>query len=213
MSYIVNALISVMDAIYKLTSSWGLSIIGLTLLVRLVMLPFTIVQARSSQKMALIQPELQKVQKKYKDDPERLNIEIAELYRREGVNPFSSCLLLIIQLPILMAMVRALEAHPALKTATFLSIPLALPEKKILPLIAVVTTYLAMKFSPTMGASGQQQGSQNAMMIGMLGVIWYFCFKYAAAVSIYIITANVASFLERFVVPRVEKAGEGTGSK
>ncbi|HHW18996.1 MAG TPA: membrane protein insertase YidC [Firmicutes bacterium] len=214
MSYIVNGMIAVMDYIHSVTSSWGLSIIGLTLLVRLVILPFTIMQARSSQKLALIQPETQRLQKKYKDDPERLNMEIMELYRKHKVNPASSCLLLVIQFPVLWAVIRALEAHPALKSATFLGIALGRPEKVFLPILAVATTYLAVRLSPTMGGGVQQQGQgQNAMIVAMLGIMWYFSFRFAAAVSIYIITANIAGLFERFLVPRGETAGEGARSK
>jgi len=214
MAYVINGMIAIMDFIHSVTSSWGLSIIGLTLLVRLVLLPFTIMQARSSQKLALIQPEQQKLQKKYKNDPERLNIEIMELYRRHKVNPASSCLLLVIQFPVLWAVIRSLEAHPALKGATFLGISLGQPEKVVLPIIAVATTYLAMRLSPTMGGGMQQQGkSQNAMMFGMLGFMWYICFRFAASVSIYIITANMVGLLERFLVPRSQTSGEGARSK
>lgn len=214
MAYVINGMIAIMDFIHSVTSSWGLSIIGLTLLVRLVILPFTIMQARSSQKLALIQPEQQRLQKKYKNDPERLNMEIMELYRRHKVNPASSCLLLVVQFPVLWAVIRSLEAHPALKGATFLGISLGQPEKVVLPIIVVATTYLAMRLSPTMGGGMQQQGkSQNAMMLGMLGIMWYFSFRFAASVSIYIITANMVGLLERFLVPRSQTSGEGARSK
>ena len=89
MSYIVDTMLKVMDVLHGLTGNWGLSIIGLTLLVRLIILPFTIMQGRSTQRMAMIQPELDKMQKKYKDDPERLNLEIMDIYRRNKVNPLS----------------------------------------------------------------------------------------------------------------------------
>ena len=76
MSYIVNVMLKVMDSIYGIAGNWGVTIMGLTILVRLIVLPLTIVQGRSARRMALIQPELDKLQKKYGDDPERLNLEL-----------------------------------------------------------------------------------------------------------------------------------------
>lgn len=213
MSYIVNAMIAVMDFIHGFTGSWGLSIIGLTILVRLVLSPLTYMQGRANQKLQLIKPEQDKIQKKYKDDPERLQMELAELYRRNKVNPATGCLLPFIQFPILIAMIRALDAHPALKTATFLGFQLGQPEKVWLPIIAVATTYLAMKLSPAMGAGAEQGQAQNVMIIFMLAVMWYFSYRYSASVSLYIITANILGVFERFLVPRNESAREGARSK
>lgn len=220
MSYIVDAMLKVMDVLHGLTGNWGLSIIGLTLLVRLIILPFTIMQGRSTQRMAMIQPELDKIQKKYKDDPERLNLEIMDIYRRNKVNPASSCLLLFIQFPVLWAMIRALEAHPAMKEGMFLGLKLGEPAMQqgtlygiIVIAITIGTTYLAMRLSPSMGAGTQQGQSQNIMMIGMLAFMGYFTVKFATAVSIYIITANFAGLLERLAIPRGDTTGEGAQSK
>lgn len=214
MSYIINGMIWVMDQIFKLTGSWGLAVIGLTLLTRLVVLPATIMQARSLRKLALIQPEQAKLQKKYKDDPERLNLEIMELYRRHKVNPATSCLGFAIQLPVLLAVIRSLDAHPALKDATFLNLTLGKPGNWVLVALVVGSTYLATRFSPTMGTTQQQGSSQTAMTVVMLAIMGYFSMRYASAVSVYIITANVAGLLERFLVPRDDTTTlEGARSK
>ncbi len=220
MSYIVDVMLSIMDFIYGLTGNWGLTVIGLTILVRLIILPFTIIQGRSTQRISAIQPELDKLQKKYKDDPERLNLEIMDLYRRNKVNPASSCLLAFIQLPVLWAMIRALGAHEQMKEAVFLGLTLGEPAMKqgtlygvIVIAITLGTTYLAMRLSPSMGGGGQQEQSQNVMMIGMLAFMGYFSVKFATSVSIYIITANLVGLLERLAIPRGETTGEGARSK
>ena len=114
MEFITNIMIQIIDFFYGLTGSWGVTILALTLLIRLILLPLTIKSSRSSQAMVEMQPELDKIQKKYKDDPERLNLEIMEVYDRYGVNPACSCVLPVIQLPILLAMFRSLESHPTL---------------------------------------------------------------------------------------------------
>ncbi|HHY12287.1 MAG TPA: YidC/Oxa1 family membrane protein insertase [Firmicutes bacterium] len=220
MSYIVNIMLTVMDYIYGLAGNWGLTVIALTILVRLIILPLTIVQGRSTRRMAVIQPELDKIQKKYEDDPERLNLEIMDLYRRNKVNPASSCLLPLIQLPVLWAMIRALEAHEEMKKAAFLGLTLGEPAMKqgmayglVVIGITIASTYLAMRLSPSMGAGGQQQQGQNVMIIGMLAFMAYFSIKFATAVSVYIITANLFGLLERLAIPRGETTGEGARSK
>jgi YidC/Oxa1 family membrane protein insertase len=215
MSYIIDLMISVMNAIEGVTHSWGLAIIGLTVLMRVALLPLTMMQARSTRAMAIIGPEQQRLQKKYKDDPELMNQKLMELYSEHKISPFSSCLGLALQFPILMAMIRSLGAHPALETATFLGLNLGSPPDPWWPLVLVAagTTYLAMRFSPSMSAGAQQGSSQNVTMLVMLGLMAYFATKYASAVSLYIITANLVGVLERFVVYRGSGSGEGAGVK
>lgn len=211
MSYIVNVLQSVMKFIYGATGQWGIAIIALTLLVRLLILPLTVMQGRSSVKMQQIQPEANKIQKKYKDDPERLNLEIMDLYRRNKVSPWASCLPLVLQFPVLMGMIRALDL-PELAAASFLGFPLGKPGGIAMAVAAVATTYLSMKFSPSMGGATQQGGAQNATMLAMMGLMFYFSWKFAASVSVYIITANLAGLLERYLVPHPgQPAPEGAG--
>ncbi len=212
MSYITDIMIRIMDFVFKVTGSWGLAIVGLTIVVRAVILPVTIIQARSNKAMSIITPEQTKLQKKYKNDPERLNLELMELYRKHKVSPFSSCLGLAIQFPVIIAMVRSLDAHPVLKTATFLNLELGKPGTWPMVLTAILSTYLAMRFSPSMSSPQQQGGNQNVMMIVMLGMMAFFAFKYSAAVSVYIITANFVGLLERLVVPGARVTPEGAAS-
>lgn len=215
MSYIVGFMISIMNAIEGVTHSWGLAIVGLTILLRLVLLPFTIMQVRSARAIALITPEQQRIQKKYKDDPELMNQKIMELYREHKVSPFSSCLGFALQWPILIAMIRALGAHPALETATFLGLKLGSPPDPWWPLalVAMGTTYLALRFSPSLNASQQQPGSQNVMAVAMVGLMAFFASRYAAAVSVYIITTNLVGILERYVIPMGNVNAGGASGK
>jgi YidC/Oxa1 family membrane protein insertase len=91
--------------------SWGLAIVALTVLVRLVLLPLTMKQFRSMQKMQLIAPKVKELQAKYKDDKQRQSEEMMKLYREEGVNPFASCLPLVLQLPVLISLFYALREN------------------------------------------------------------------------------------------------------
>jgi YidC/Oxa1 family membrane protein insertase len=84
--------------------SWGLAIVGLTVIVRAVMMPATFSQLRSMRKMQLVAPELKALKEKYKDDKQRQQEEMMKLYREKGINPFASCLPLVLQLPVFISL-------------------------------------------------------------------------------------------------------------
>ncbi len=192
--------------VFLVTGSYGVAIIIVTLIIRAVLLPFTLAQTRSTQKMNALQPEQQALQKKYKNDPQRLNQEQMELWRRHGVNPLSGCLLLLIQFPFLIAFFQALNNFDALADATFLGIVLGSPDRIILPVLAGVTTYFQVKVS-TPPATGNP-GTQGAMQVGMPLLIGWMSSRFPAALALYWITSNVFSVAERYLVPRNTPAKE-----
>jgi YidC/Oxa1 family membrane protein insertase len=93
--------------------AWILSIIGLTLFVRALLIPLFVKQIKSSRNMQLIQPKVKELQKKYGHDRERLAQETMKLYKESGTNPFASCLPILIQMPIFLALFRLLDHHAA----------------------------------------------------------------------------------------------------
>ena len=93
--------------------TWVLSIIGLTLVVRALLIPLFVKQIKSSRNMQLIQPKVKELQKKYGHDRERLAQETMKLYKDSGTNPFASCLPILIQMPIFLALFRLLDHHAA----------------------------------------------------------------------------------------------------
>src|SRR3954452_12638933 len=106
--------------------TWVLSIIGLTLTVRALLIPLFVKQINSSRNMQLIQPKVKELQKKYGHDRERLAQETMKLYKESGTNPFASCLPILIQMPIFLALFRLLDHHAAQgKGVAFLSNDLA----------------------------------------------------------------------------------------
>src|ERR671936_544657 len=84
--------------------SWGLSIIGLTIVVRVILLPLTLKQFKSMQGLQRLQPEIKALQAKYKDDKQRLNQEMMKFYQQNKVNPLGSCLPLAAQMPVFIAL-------------------------------------------------------------------------------------------------------------
>src|ERR671910_2445975 len=88
---------------------WGTSIVALTVIVRAALLPLTLKQFKSMQNMAKFQPEIKRLQERYKGDRERLNQEMMKFYRENEVNPFASCLPLVAQLPVFLSLFYMLQ--------------------------------------------------------------------------------------------------------
>ena len=103
MRYLTSALSLALQYISEAVGSYGLGIIIVTILLRLLLYPLTVSQAKSMAKLKKIQPELEEIQKKYKDKPEEYQKRTVELYQKHGVNPLGGCLPLLLQLPILWA--------------------------------------------------------------------------------------------------------------
>ena len=118
-SVVLVAFHQVFGAIFGTTSgaSWALSIIGLTVVIRAALIPLFVKQIKSSRNMQLLQPKVKELQKKYGHDREKLTQETMALYRETGTNPFSSCLPILVQMPIFLALFRLLNhaAHDQAK--------------------------------------------------------------------------------------------------
>ena len=108
---IVTALNFLLQLFYSFTNNYGLAIIFLTVLVKLLLLPLTVKQTRSMLAMQKIQPEMKKIQEKYKDDRQKQSEELMRLYREHKVNPLSGCLPLIMQMPIFIALYMVLRKY------------------------------------------------------------------------------------------------------
>ena len=110
---VLQPLIDFFEAILKVFHStgmgWGMSIVALTIVVRAALMPLTLKQFKSMQNLARFQPEIKKLQEKYKDNRERLNQEMMKFYKENKVNPFASCLPLVAQLPVFLALFYMLQ--------------------------------------------------------------------------------------------------------
>ena len=106
MAYFQGVMKQLMDLIYGYTNSYGIAIILLTVLIKLILLPFSFMQINSMKKMQEIAPMQKKLQEKYKNDKEKLNTEIMKLYQENKINPMGGCLPLLIQFPFIIALFR-----------------------------------------------------------------------------------------------------------
>ena len=161
-----------MQWIYSVVNSYGISIILLTIIIRLCLLPLYSKQIKNSAKMAEMQPKIKEIQQRYANNRTKMNEEMQKIYQEAGTSPTSGCLPLIIQLPIiygLFALLRSpltymkLTEMIAAVHESFLWInDLSQPDVWILPILAGITTYFTTAVS--MGASGAEG---NGMMTGM----------------------------------------------
>lgn len=189
--FISQILLQLLDFLHNLLRNWGLAIILLSLLVYLALYPLTLKQMRSMKEMQVLQPHIEELRKSYKDNPQRLNKEILELYRQHKVNPFGGCLPLLLQMPIFFALYQALSRSVVLKGAKFLwikdlsepdrlfTLPTTLPilgnELNILPIIMAIGMFFQQKMSTVNAASttAEQQKLMLIIMPAMFGIIFY----------------------------------------
>ncbi len=105
---IKELLLSALNGLYSITNDYGFAIILLTLFIRLALMPLTIKQTHSMYEMQRIQPKIKELQKKYKDDKQKLQEETLKFYQENKVNPFGGCLPLILQMPVFFALYQVL---------------------------------------------------------------------------------------------------------
>lgn len=213
------------------THSVGWAIIVVTLIVRLVLLPSSLHQAKSAQKnqdkMAKLQKELKRIQEQYKDDSTKQAEETMRLYREAGINPASGCLPLLIQLPILIALYRVfyiglgpetyhylysfMSAPQAIQTA-FFGIPLTQPSF-VLGIIAGLGQFVLMRFfTPTPTTSTSSATDESAQMMAMMqkNMTYFFpvmttfaALQVPAALALYWVASTVFGIAQQYIVKRV----------
>ncbi|MBZ9689770.1 membrane protein insertase YidC [Clostridium estertheticum] len=183
--------------------SFGLAIILFTVIIRLILLPLSIKQTKSTAKMGAIQPEMKKVQEKYKKDPQKSQQEVMKLYKENGVNPMGGCLPMLVQMPILFALYAVFQ-NLNMQHAGFLWMPdLSLPDPYyILPILSTVTTYFSSKLmQPPGGAQSKQTSTMNTAMAIFMG---FMSLKFKGALVLYWVINNVIQVIQTVVINKIE---------
>ncbi len=188
---------------YHLTESmgyanYGLAIILLTIVIKLLMYPLTVSQINSMKQMSFIQPKLKELQDKYKGNPKKLNEEMAALYKSHNINPLSGCLPLIVQMPFLIAIFYAIRAYPYEGAQNFLWLTsLKDPDPLfILPVVSAAATYLQTRMSTT----PQQMEQQKMMMIFMPLFILWISYKFPAGLVLYWAVSTIVQIIQQYYV-------------
>ena len=232
---IFQPLIDVFESVLKFFHShlgltWGLAIVVLTVLIRTILIPLTVKQYHSMQRMQRLQPQLKEIQNKYKDDKQRQQQEIMKFYKENQVNPFGSCLPLVAQLPVFIALYYMLRttlredicpekqhykyvggkkvlestvpcgAHHG---ANFLFIPDLTNHATGVVLIVLVLLYVGTQLaSSLMMSAAMTDKTQRNLMLFMPLVFVLFIIRFPAGVLLYWITTNTWTIAQQYFVRR-----------
>ena len=217
---IAKVLLATMALINSIVHNWGLSIIILSVLLNVILFPLTVKSFKSMQKMHELHPHMEKLKAQYKDNPQKLNKEVMELYKQYKINPFSGCLPLLLQMPIFIALYQALTKSIDLRSAGFLwikdlsmpdavAIPFTLPifgsSINILPLAMVVLMVFQQKVSTKVmgGAVTEEQKQQQKMMLVMMPIMFGFIFyNMPSGMVLYWVVNTILTIVEQSVILR-----------
>lgn len=215
---ISKALLMVMRAFYWAIHNWGVSIILLSIFLNVVLFPLTMKSFKSMQKMQALHPQMEKLKAQHKDNPQKLNKEIMELYKKYNINPFGGCLPMLLQMPIFMALYNALIRSIELKGVNFLwikdlslpdgvKIPFALPlvgdHINILPILMVIAMVVQQKISTkTMGSAvtGEQKQQQQMMLIIMPIMFGFIFYNMPSGLVLYWLVNTILTLVEQSVM-------------
>jgi YidC/Oxa1 family membrane protein insertase len=183
-----------LDFFYGFTHSYGLAIVLLTVAIRVILFPLVAKQTRSMKAMQTLQPKMEELKEKYDDEPEEYQKKIMELYKTNNVNPAAGCLPLLIQMPILIALFRALREFEALKGIGFLWIGnLAQPD-----MILVILTGITMLGQSVLQQNMSGNANANKMMYFMPLLIIVIGFNLPAGVLVYWFTSNLIMVAQQY---------------
>lgn len=219
MGELFNAIASffsiIFSYIYAVIPNFGITIILFTILVKLIIFPLNNQQIRSARRMQLLQPEMKKIQQKYKDNKEKQNEEVMKFMQENKVNPLAGCVPLLIQFPILLGVFRMLKdaeyfgitelanfnpyLFPFLAGTSFdWSNLLLIDNFYILPAIAGITTYLYSRLTMT-------DPNQKMLLYMMPAMIFYFGLKLPSGLVLYWVINNFLSIGQHYYLNSKDK--------
>lgn len=206
---------------YKIVPNYGVAIIFLTLLVKILFFPLTKKGSEATLRMQALAPKLKELQEKYKDNRQKLNAEMAMFYQKEGYNPISGCLPMLLQIPIFLAMYNLFNNHFDLRGAEFipgwipdLSLPEAIwnfPEGFRLPILgwtairALPFIYVGSQliYGKVTQMPGQQSNSQMKMMLFVMPIAFFFIlYNVPSGLLIYWIFSNILTLVQQVIINR-----------
>ncbi len=211
----------ILGHMYSVISNYGVVIILFSVLMKLVFWPLTRTSTESMKKMQALQPKVQEIQKKYKDNREKLSQETMKLYQKEKVNPMAGCLPLLVQMPVFIALYQALAHTISLRNAPFalwmndlsqpdalFSLPFSVPflgnEFNVLPILMSASMWVQTKITPTANLGGQM-----ALMNTLMPVIFLFMFyQMPSGLVLYWLVVNIMSIYQTW---RIHTTAPHTG--
>lgn len=217
----------IMEVINKVVHNWGVSIIIMTILIKLAMFPVTKNQSMSTLKMQEIQPKVQAVQNKYKDNPQRMQQEMAKVYQEVGYNPMSGCLPMLVQFLILWSMYNLFNNYFEFRGSSFIphwiedlssgdsiyvfkfNIPFFGNHLRILPFIYLASQLFFGKITNmggTAGATGSSQAQMKMMMYGMPILFFVLFYNAPSGLLLYWTVSNIFQMVQQIIINKAMKS-------
>ena len=200
--------VDVLKAINGIVGNYGIAIIIVTILMRILIFPLTLKQEKSMKKMKEIQPEVDKIREKYKDDPQTLNQKTMEIYKENNVNPMGGCLPILIQMPIFVALYYAFVGNTIPADATFLWFYLKQPDHfmklgtftvNLLPILNTLVTFIQQKIM--MGVQPQDKNNPMSSMLYTMPLMMLFIFyNMPSGVTLYYLVSGVLSVIQQYFI-------------
>lgn len=185
-------------------ANYGLAIIVMTIIVKLILWPLTQKQIQSMKDMMKIQPKMDEIRARYKDDKERMNLELANLYKENKINPLSGCLPLLLQFPIMIGIFYGIRDFQYVGPANFLWMEsISNPDPwYILPVLSAVTTFITSK--QTMPAQGEGKSPLNSKMMTyfMPLFIGYISISFPAGLVLYWVVMNLMQIAQQTLMTK-----------
>jgi YidC/Oxa1 family membrane protein insertase len=223
LSPLETALKWMLSLFYKLIPNYGVAIILVTLLVKVILFPLTKKSSEGTLRMQALAPKMKELQDKYKDNPQKLNAELAAFYKKENYNPMSGCLPMLIQFPIFIAMYNLFNNHFDLRNALFIPgwIPdLSRPESilhfdfhipilgwsdlRLLPFLYVGSQLLYAKVTQTPDTAMNQQ--MKIMMYFMPVMFFFLLYNVPSGLLVYWIASNILTMMQQLAINKYLRA-------
>lgn len=213
-----------LETLHKVISNWGVCIIVITIILKLILFPLSKKQSMGTLKMQELQPKMQAIQNKYKNDQQKLQEETAKLYKEANYNPASGCLPLIFQFLILISMYNLFNNYFEFRGASFIpnwipdlsagdsvykfkfDIPFLGNQLRILPIIYVITQLLFGKITQNGGmtaGNAQNQATMKFMTYGMPIMFFFLFYNAPSGLLLYWIVSNVFQMGQQIVINRI----------
>ena len=224
LSWLESILNWILQFFYRFIPNYGVAIILLTILVKLLLHPISKKGMDSTAKMSALTPKIEEIKQKFPDNPEAQNAAMAKIYKEEGINPMGSCLPMLIQFPIFIALYGLLNTNFDLRGSMFIpgwitdlsipdtiytlpfSIPLLGPAIHLLPILYVISMILSMKITQSGStAASSQAGMMAFMTYGMPILFFFIMYNAPSGLLLYWSTVNVISIGQQVLVNRKKK--------
>jgi YidC/Oxa1 family membrane protein insertase len=189
--------------------SWGWSIVGLTVIVRLAMVPLTLKQIKSMNALRALQPQMKEIQEKFKGDRQKMNEAMMRFYKENNVNPFASCLPLLLQLPVFLALYQLLNGSEfqdqvrSTGETGFLFITDITAKATGAELVVLVVLFIASQMASTLVMSATADKTQQRIMLLLPLVFAALIPNFPAGLIVYWITTNFWTLGQQVVVRKL----------